>query len=1052
LCVLLIATTAGAKQPLRYVAKLADETRLEHDDLVDWHAPEATPRLGGRPLLAPQNPLVWLLDRQQPPSDPPAAFIELFTGDRLPGAVIGYRHDPPTAVYREWDHWIVRAAVDLRPPKPVEDPAVRVVASYVRRVVWQRRNVDRYQPGTVFCRDGRTVSFRSARFRDNDAVLLLTEGTRSVRYDEISELHLPAVDFWERYYDELATLAPETDTRLIQVDTIDGLVATTSLLRFTAVMLSGGKGPDHWVHGIQPAWSLDVLWVPHQRVWMRRLFAPHEVPLSRVPALRAQERPIVNQSAWPPQTNRNARGGVLRCGPRDYGWGIGVHAYSELHFPASPLVVAFRSEVGLDRVVGGGGCVQARVFADDIRRKPLFESPMLVGSTETAKTGRLAWPAAAPKPRELVLQVDPAHASRPAGADPLDIRDTTDWLDPVLELDPAALRTEVHRRVPLQLAAWQGWTLEPTDTVKWPLVFSEPASRSGRYLRAVAGGNKPLVWSRTFTADSLGDWLIIAVAQGRSQNNRPRIQVRVNAEVACEQDIPFREPYQADLEPMVVPLRDYRASGARELHVEVRQSGGEPNTPVEWRGVTMHHQLPMLATVFEDAGRFVTAEDSGPATATIVREEVYSGQCAVRIGAGGRFRLSLPQRLEIRESPGWGQFRLLRFAVRKRGQGRVGCELNHFEAETRPARYDAGTGEPCWPKAKRAWDQPLPDSWVVVTRDLYADFGTLDLTAVTWVVPDGTEALFDQVYVARHADDFRHLPPGPSPEQTTGQTLQTLVAPVVAQVQPVCVAIDFRDGRFGTGTIVSRDGHVLTAGHLVLAPDRDVTVQLGDGRRLSAKTRGVYRTLDLGLVKITEPGSFPAAEIETTHQYNLSDLYLVLTHRRGLPKEQPPSSAAIRLRRVLPGEVWTPQEMPDTAAGGPLFHRWGKLVGVHTHRSGFGGFVYSTFGKDRGHLERMKRGEVWGGWKLGTGPLIGVVLRTTVHGCQVAEVLPHTAAAKRGLRTGDTVRKIRGQAVASLDDANQALAETQPGDEVEVEYERSSRPATVRLSLAPRDP
>jgi membrane-associated protease RseP (regulator of RpoE activity) len=154
----------------------------------------------------------------------------------------------------------------------------------------------------------------------------------------------------------------------------------------------------------------------------------------------------------------------------------------------------------------------------------------------------------------------------------------------------------------------------------------------------------------------------------------------------------------------------------------------------------------------------------------------------------------------------------------------------------------------------------------------------------------------------------------------------------------------------------------------------------------------------------------------------------------------------------LPGEVWTPHETPDAAAGGPLFHRWGKLVGVHTHRSGFGGFVYSTFGKDRGHLERMKRGEVWGGWKLGTGPLIGVVLRTTVHGCQVAEVLPHTAAAKRGLRTGDTVRKIRGQAVASLDDANQALAETQPGDEVEVEYERSSRPATVRLSLAPRDP
>ena len=89
---------------------------------------------------------------------------------------------------------------------------------------------------------------------------------------------------------------------------------------------------------------------------------------------------------------------------------------------------------------------------------------------------------------------------------------------------------------------------------------------------------------------------------------------------------------------------------------------------------------------------------------------------------------------------------------------------------------------------------------------------------------------------------------------------------------------------------------------------------------------------------------------------------------------------------------------------------------------------------------------------MGTGPLIGVVLRTTVQGCQVIEVLPDTAAAKRDLRIGDMVRKIRGQAVVTLDDAYQALAETKPGDEVDVEYERAGKLTSVRLPLASRNP
>ncbi|KKK66168.1 hypothetical protein LCGC14_2966800, partial [marine sediment metagenome] len=44
----------------------------------------------------------------------------------------------------------------------------------------------------------------------------------------------------------------------------------------------------------------------------------------------------------------------------------------------------------------------------------------------------------------LGLLTDEAHQGRPAGADPLDIRDMLDWLEPVLLLDQAKLKQNVE--------------------------------------------------------------------------------------------------------------------------------------------------------------------------------------------------------------------------------------------------------------------------------------------------------------------------------------------------------------------------------------------------------------------------------------------------------------------------------------------------------------------------------------------------------------------------------------------------------------------------------
>ena len=87
LLLLLPSAAAEAKRPPRFVAKLRDGSQVEGEVLANWHTADAIPTLDGRPLLDPNNPLLWLRDRQLNLPAEPAAFVELFsvdpkTGDR----------------------------------------------------------------------------------------------------------------------------------------------------------------------------------------------------------------------------------------------------------------------------------------------------------------------------------------------------------------------------------------------------------------------------------------------------------------------------------------------------------------------------------------------------------------------------------------------------------------------------------------------------------------------------------------------------------------------------------------------------------------------------------------------------------------------------------------------------------------------------------------------------------------------------------------------------------------------------------------------------------
>ena len=198
---------------------------------------------------------------------------------------------------------------------------------------------------------------------------------------------------------------------------------------------------------VQPAWSrtpIPVAWSAVRTLWR----APATVvPLSLFAPEQVTQRGALG-SSWKWQADRNVAGGELRSGGVRCLWGFGVHAPNELVFQLPDSARAFRSGLGIDAAVGDSGCVVAKVYVNEASGTPLFQSQPLLGSRTAISTGDIALASGNAAARRLVLVVeDGGDAPRP-NADPLDIGDHADWLEPTLLLDPVKLRAAVEKYRP----------------------------------------------------------------------------------------------------------------------------------------------------------------------------------------------------------------------------------------------------------------------------------------------------------------------------------------------------------------------------------------------------------------------------------------------------------------------------------------------------------------------------------------------------------------------------------------------------------------------------
>ena len=112
----------AAEPQARYLAVFVDGTRIEGQTIADWQSPQKSPRLDATPLMDPQKPLRWLLDRKaEPPKTvaTPLGVVEFVGGDRLPGRVVGFEAATAGVDMVAPPHLLVETATEWGNPNPL---------------------------------------------------------------------------------------------------------------------------------------------------------------------------------------------------------------------------------------------------------------------------------------------------------------------------------------------------------------------------------------------------------------------------------------------------------------------------------------------------------------------------------------------------------------------------------------------------------------------------------------------------------------------------------------------------------------------------------------------------------------------------------------------------------------------------------------------------------------------------------------------------------------------------------------------------------------------
>jgi Do/DeqQ family serine protease len=272
----------------------------------------------------------------------------------------------------------------------------------------------------------------------------------------------------------------------------------------------------------------------------------------------------------------------------------------------------------------------------------------------------------------------------------------------------------------------------------------------------------------------------------------------------------------------------------------------------------------------------------------------------------------------------------------------------------------------------------------------------------------------------------------------------------------------------GSGFIIDKSGLILTNAHVVDKADR-VTVRLKDGRTFDGKVQGIDEVTDLAVVKINAGKDLPVASLGSSNAVQVGDWAIAVgnplgfdnTVTLGIVSTLKRSSAQVGISDKRLDFIQTDAAINPGNSGGPLLNDRGEVIGINTAiRADAMGIGFAIpIDKAKAIATQLERdGKV-------AHPYLGVQMVTLtpqlakqnnsdpnstfeipeVNGVLVMRVVPNSPAAKAGIRRGDVIVQIDGQAITNAEQLQNLVENTNLGQALQVKVQRGNQ--TQQLSV-----
>jgi Do/DeqQ family serine protease len=272
-----------------------------------------------------------------------------------------------------------------------------------------------------------------------------------------------------------------------------------------------------------------------------------------------------------------------------------------------------------------------------------------------------------------------------------------------------------------------------------------------------------------------------------------------------------------------------------------------------------------------------------------------------------------------------------------------------------------------------------------------------------------------------------------------------------------------RGGGLGSGVVVSGDGYVLT-NHHVVDNARSVEVELADGRVFKARVVGTDPPSDLAVLKLDARG-LATLPLGDSDQVRVGDVALAIGNPLGIGQTVTMGIVSAKSRATGLGQgsfedfIQTDAPINRGNSGGALVNTRGELIGINSQiLSPSGGSIGIGFAIPS-NMAREVMSQLMSGGAVHRG-MMGVTVQSIssdiaaslglqqVKGALVSSIQRGSPAERAGLRRGDVITHINGQAVSDSNAVRNQIARLRPGTTASVAILRGGRPQTLAVRLA----